>query len=65
LIQDLPFPSTVPLFIWLEVDVAVPIAPRSLIIFSGRILLRISSKRKSHILGRDVLENSRQPLIFE
>jgi hypothetical protein len=39
----------------------VPIAPRSLITFSGRILLRISSKRKSHILGRDVFENSRQP----
>ena len=28
--------------------------------FSGLILVDVSSKRQSHILGRDVLENSRQ-----
>lgn len=57
-----PFPSDVLFVVELvgKFDIVV-IAPRSVRSFSGRIRLRISSKRRSHIFGRDVLENSLQP----
>ena len=54
-----PFPSETP-FVLEFADIVVPV-PRSFSSFSGRIRLRISSKRKSQIFGRDVLENSLQP----
>lgn len=63
--EDSPFPSVVALLIELEAIFVKPKTLRSLKIFSGRIRLRISSKRRSHILGRDVLENSRQPFMIE